>query len=87
MMSDFVKDCIGTVFLNDQKFRNGKQISADAPSVKAFGWTFDQLVAGNIASDKVQIEHSGSCCRCGRELTHPDSIQNGVGPECIKHFS
>lgn len=24
------------------------------------------------------------CRRCGRELTNPESVKNGIGPECIK---
>jgi hypothetical protein len=78
---------IGTVFLKDTpSFRHGKKISADAPSVKAFNWVFGHLTLGSLPP-KADIQHSGSCCRCGRELTHPASIQNGIGPECIKHFS
>lgn len=32
-----------------------------------------------------RLRHSGKCGRCGRTLTHPDSLTNGIGPECIKH--
>lgn len=28
----------------------------------------------------------GICCKCGRVLTHPVSIELGIGPECGKHF-
>lgn len=28
----------------------------------------------------------GVCCKCGRELTHPVSIELGIGPECGKHY-
>lgn len=28
------------------------------------------------------LNHAGTCCRCGRELTVPASIQTGIGPEC-----
>lgn len=27
---------------------------------------------------------SGNCFRCNRLLTNPESIDNGIGPECIK---
>ncbi len=27
---------------------------------------------------------TGQCMRCGRELTRPDSVAKGIGPECIK---
>jgi len=28
----------------------------------------------------------GVCCVCGKQLTHPVSIELGIGPECGKHF-
>ena len=28
----------------------------------------------------------GVCCICGRSLTHPVSVELGVGPECGKHY-
>lgn len=31
-------------------------------------------------------EATGSCMRCGRELTHPVSILAGIGPECGQHY-
>ena len=31
-----------------------------------------------------QILHSGACGRCGRTLTHPESLTTGIGPECTK---
>lgn len=30
------------------------------------------------------IQHNGKCCRCGRTLTVPESIETGIGPECAK---
>lgn len=32
------------------------------------------------------IQHEGKCGRCGRELTTPESIEAGIGPECLKHI-
>ncbi len=29
----------------------------------------------------------GRCGACGRRLTDPESIDNGIGPECIKRFT
>ncbi len=31
------------------------------------------------------LHHEGRCGRCGRVLTVPSSVANGIGPECIKH--
>jgi len=28
----------------------------------------------------------GRCCACGRTLTHPVSVELGIGPECGQHF-
>ena len=32
----------------------------------------------------VEVMHDGRCGRCGRPLTHPDSIQAGIGPICAQ---
>jgi hypothetical protein len=32
----------------------------------------------------VEVLHDGRCGRCGRPLTHPDSIQSGIGPICAQ---
>ena len=55
----------------------------DAPSFKALQWVMGWLNKGHLPSD-LTIQHEGSCCRCGRPLTHPDSITSGIGPECAK---
>jgi hypothetical protein len=34
--------------------------------------------------ESLEIWHEGSCLRCGRKLTVPESIESGYGPECIK---
>lgn len=56
------------------------RISAEAPSVKAFGWVWRN--ASNLPA-KVEVHHEGCCGRCGRTLTVPESIKSGFGPECI----
>lgn len=33
-----------------------------------------------------QIRHEGKCGCCGRKLTTPESLDRGIGPECIKKF-
>ncbi len=29
-----------------------------------------------------ELHHEGKCCRCGRALTVPESVESGIGPEC-----
>jgi len=66
-------------------FAHGKKskISKDAPSSKAFAWLWANLKTARLP-DSVEFWHEGSCCRCGRKLTVPESIQSGIGPECRK---
>ena len=32
--------------------------------------------------EQVKIQHEGRCCKCNRVLTHPESLDRGIGPEC-----
>jgi len=63
-------------------------ISADAPSAKAFSWFMRGLLSqkGEETFSKIELWHEGACGRCGRTLTVPTSIENGIGPECMKYF-
>ena len=80
---------VGFFFADSHALRQSKKAVAagtpKCPSFDAFAWTLKQLVAGNLPDD-LTIQHEGSCCRCGRTLTHPESLTRGIGPECIKHF-
>ena len=59
------------------------RVTADAPSAKALAWYLSQLEGANEdALGKVEFWHSGTCGRCGRELTDPESIETGLGPVC-----
>jgi hypothetical protein len=48
-----------------------------------FNWTWSRLLSGRLPVT-VEICHEGSCGRCGRRLTDPQSIERGFGPECAK---
>lgn len=74
---------IGTIF--GKRFYHGKKsrISKDAQSVKAFDFWFRMLIANvEINLNKIELYHEGVCMCCGRKLTTPDSIDQGVGPIC-----
>jgi uncharacterized protein DUF6011 len=34
-----------------------------------------------------KLHHEGRCCRCGRKLTVPSSVESGIGPECAGKMS
>jgi len=86
LTSPDVYSYIGTCI--EGKFRHGKKsnISFDAQSVKVFDFILNKLVAGNLP-EFVEIWHEGHCGKCGKRLTVPSSIENGLGPECIKTLS
>lgn len=64
-------------YLHGRKSRIGQ----DAPSAVAFAWVWERLQAGTLPAS-VEVWHEGSCGRCGRKLTVPESIVAGIGPEC-----
>lgn len=61
------------------------KVSTDAPSSKGLSWFLEALTGGHVPST-VEFWHEGRCGCCGRRLTVPESIQNGIGPECIKRY-
>jgi hypothetical protein len=77
---------IGTCI--EGKFRHGRKsnMSADAQSVKVFDFVLTKLVLGTLP-EFVEVWHEGCCGKCGRRLTVPSSIENGLGPECVKRLS
>jgi len=54
--------------------------------LNTIGWLLVQVqraVRGESSKlDQVEFWHEGRCCRCGRKLTVPSSIESGIGPEC-----
>jgi len=53
------------------------KLPASAGAVKAFRW-----LQRHPDSADCEIWHDGSCARCGRQLTDPESIATGLGPVC-----
>lgn len=73
---------LGSIF-SDGTYRHGRKspVSESAPSARAFAWFWRNLDDPD-AMAKVEVWHEGRCCRCGRKLTVPSSIEAGIGPEC-----
>lgn len=71
----------------DKEFRLTKKskFSDDAVCVKAFRWVWDAVRAGNLPKC-CAVNHDGTCGRCGRTLTTPQSVETGIGPECARHM-
>lgn len=62
-------------------FRDRAQ--TDDRRVKAAEYLLD-VAAGK--KDGTHVEISKRCLRCGKELTHPDSIKTNFGPDCAKEL-
>lgn len=60
------------------------KFTADSKPVKVLNWAIKTVANMKDIPEGYGIRHEGKCCRCGRKLTTPDSIENGIGPECIK---
>ena len=58
------------------------KVSLDAPSARGFAWFWRHLNTEQNKLASVKVSHEGKCCRCGRKLTVPESIESGIGPEC-----
>jgi len=58
-----------------------------AVSLRAFSWFLEQVSARRPLPENVRFYHEGQCARCGRPLTTPESVEIGIGPECLKRLS
>jgi hypothetical protein len=65
--------------------RNSK-LAPSAPSVKALHWALPKVWAGAAMPPSFSIHHEGRCGRCGRELTVPESVETGIGPDCAEQM-
>lgn len=54
--------------------------SADSQAYQALQYALYKLQT--TTPTNFTIYHSGTCCKCGRELTDPESIKLGIGPKC-----
>lgn len=69
----------GARYAHSQRSRVG----SDAPSVVAFEWFVGVLARQDAARfEQLELFHEGTCGRCGRPLTVPESIESGLGPVC-----
>lgn len=73
---------LGTIFGGVAYWHGSRsRIAKAAPSAKAFAWVFERLAAGRVP-ENVDVYHEGRCGRCARQLTTPESVTRGLGPEC-----
>lgn len=66
---------LGHINAEEQFFTSAQM----TPARKGFAWCWKNL---ERCGERFEFRHAGRCGRCGRLLTHPDSIESGIGPEC-----
>lgn len=59
-------------------------IPADAPAGLGLDWLFWKLGRKEPLEPQAEVWHDGTCARCGRPLTHPESMETGIGPVCAR---
>jgi hypothetical protein len=55
---------------------------AESPPARAFAYLWTALETGGKLPAECDLLHEGRCGRCGRQLTVPESIARGIGPDC-----
>ena len=86
LTSPDVYSYIGTCIEGNYKHGRKSNITKDAQSVKVFEFMLSRLKTNNLP-DFLEVWHEGFCGKCGKRLTVPSSILNGLGPDCIKKLS
>jgi hypothetical protein len=68
------------------RYTKKSKVDATELSAKVFNWAMKVVWQGkqNELPNGYGIKNEGKCGRCGRPLTTPESIDSGLGPECIK---
>jgi len=64
------------------KLTQKSKMNSDSIPVRVFRWAATLLKNNMPLPEGYAIQHEGRCCRCGRTLTVPESIEDGIGPEC-----
>ena len=52
----------------------------------SLGEALQAVAADPVAAAKSYGLSTGHCCMCGRELTDPVSVANGIGPDCASNW-
>lgn len=75
----------GTIFGKEGNFVLSKKskLNKDSKVYLAFKWFYKNL-NNSKKLEMLRVFHNGTCGRCGRKLTTPESVKNGFGPECVK---
>lgn len=76
---------LGTIF-ESRKYVHGQRSRIAVTDTRSvvFLWLWERVQNMRELPANVHVLHEGKCGRCGRRLTTVESIERGIGPECIK---
>ena len=78
---------IGRIDRKEKTFKSKGFADPEDVSIQTINWIIRNWA--NLeefeSEGKLAMYHMGSCCKCGMPLTVPESIQNGIGPQCFKY--
>lgn len=73
---------IGILDATDGSFRpTGSSAAGYETQARAFQWVASAVWSGKTPG-RCKVTHDGVCCRCGRRLLDPESVELGIGPTC-----
>lgn len=49
---------------------------------RVFNWSIGVIRGKRKLPAGYKLQHEGTCGKCGRPLTNPESIETGIGPVC-----
>lgn len=67
-------------------YSQNSPIKSNTKSAATIQWFFDKFLHPNAFKAKyptVKVFYQGTCGRCGKLLTHPESLKVGYGRECL----
>ena len=67
---------------NRVKLTKASKYAGESKPVRVFEWALRVVAGTSKLPAGYKLQHEGRCCRCGRVLTVPESIESGIGPEC-----
>lgn len=75
---------IGVLSKDDGRFRVPAKAAPGLPQQKAAMAYLTRFFESGREElpEALEFRHGGTCCRCGRLLTTPESIDLGIGPVC-----
>jgi hypothetical protein len=73
---------MGVVTGETVRTTKASRYAQDSKPVKVLAWALAVVNGKRNLPEGYAIRHEGRCGRCGRTLTVPESIDNGIGPDC-----